>query len=72
MAKRTTKKEKILVKPSELPKDDRVNLRINSLIKKKLKDDGHSLQKILDSAIDKKLSKIEVTLEKKLTIEPKK
>lgn len=70
MSRKKITKEIILVKPSELPKDDRVNLRINSFVKKKLADDKVSLQKILDEAIDRKLSKIE--FEKKLTIETKK
>lgn len=69
MAKKS-KKEMILVKPSKLPKDATTTVRINSFIRARLKAEGLSIQKLLDEAIDRKLSKVE--FEKKMTIETKK
>ena len=70
MARRRIRKEIFLVKPSELPKDSRAYVRINDFIKKLLKSEGVSVQKILDDALDKKFHKVE--FEKKITVEPKK
>lgn len=70
MNKRRSAKEIVMVKPSELPKDKNVTLRINGFVKDRLKAEGHSIQKLLDEAVDKKLHKVE--FEKKMTIETKK
>ena len=71
-AAKKIKRVVLMVKPSELTKDSVISVRINSTVKEHLKQEGHSLQKIFDEAIDKKLDKIE--FEEKITIvkKPKK
>ena len=71
-ARKRIKRVTFMVKPSELSKDTTASVRINSSVKEHLKQEGVSIQKILDEAIDKRLDKIE--FEEKITVikKPKK
>jgi len=44
------------MKPSELPKDKRDSIRINTLVDEALREDGLSVQKLLDWAIDQRVN----------------
>lgn len=43
------------MKPSDMKKDQQVSVRINTRVKKLLKDKGKSAQKIVDDFIDRRL-----------------
>lgn len=70
MAKNRIKKEKVLVKPSKLPKDGSTTVRFNKFVRELLEKEGYTIQSLLDEAIDKKLSKVEY--ETQIIITPKK
>lgn len=46
------------MKPSEMKKDKNLTLRVNSEVRKKLKEKNISPQKIFDEALDKKIKLI--------------
>lgn len=50
------------MKASELKKDSQINIRINSMVKKKLEEMGFSMQALFDMVVD---SEIELEIELK-------
>ena len=52
------------MKPSELPKNKRDSVRINDEVDKKLREQGLSVQKLLDWAIDQRI-KMNIKMEVK-------
>lgn len=69
MKTRRKKLKKMLIKPSTLPKDERISLRINSQVKEKLLSEGESVQEIFDDAID---SLVKIEVQQTINIEAKK
>ena len=54
------------MKPSDLKKDEKKTVRVNEMVYKLFKDEGYSLQKVVDDFMNEKLSvKIETKKKEK-------